>query len=165
MRALRLLRRWGADRGGATAVEFAIIGPIFLLLVTACIEFGIQLMTQLALDNATQAAARQLEIGQVTARSDFVAQICSNASALLSNCSSQLQVNVASASSFASLTPATVKNGALSPAAFSPGGSQADVLVQVAYTRPYDVQWLASLAGTTPTLVSTVAVQNEPSSS
>lgn len=163
MRRLRPRRLgWRTDVRGATAVEFALIGPLFLMLVMACIEFGIQLMTQLDLDNATEAAARQIEIGQANDRTSFADVVCTNASVLLTSCASKLQVYVASGSTFAGLTPAAVKSGTLTPSGFTPGGSQSAVLVQVAYTRPYDVQWLTSLFGTTPTLVSTVAIQNEP---
>jgi Flp pilus assembly protein TadG len=161
----RLLRRWGADRGGATAVEFAFIGPLFLLLVLASIEFGIQLMTQMDLDNATEAAARQVALGAATSNSNFVTDVCSSVSVLIPNCSSSLQVHVTAGSTFAGLSAATVQGGKLTPSSFTPGTYQSDVLVQVAYTRPYDIQWLAAMFGQTPTVLSTVAVQNEPAPS
>jgi Flp pilus assembly protein TadG len=163
MRPARLLRRWGAEEGGATAVEFALIGPLFLLLITGCIDFGLQYMTQLDLDNATELAARQVAIGAISSQSAFRTQVCTNASVLLSNCANALQVEVQSASTFAGLTPASVQgNGTLSASGFSGGTSGSSVLVQAAFTRPYDVAWLTAMFGSTPTLLSTVAVQNEP---
>ena len=85
---------------------------------------------------------------------------------LLAGCSTRLQVNVVAGSTFASLTPATVRsNGTLSSTGFNQGTAGSAVLVQAAYTRPYDVQWLAARFGATPTQLSTVAILTEPSSS
>ena len=53
-RATALLR----DRRGATAVEFALILPPFLLLLLGVVEFGRALWTQSALHFAVEEAAR-----------------------------------------------------------------------------------------------------------
>lgn len=47
-----------ADRGGATAVEFALIAPALLLLLFGVAEFGRLLWTQSALHFAVEEAAR-----------------------------------------------------------------------------------------------------------
>lgn len=51
----------GVDRprSGVAAVEFAIIAPLFFMLVIGCIEFGRALMVQQVLTNASRVGARQ----------------------------------------------------------------------------------------------------------
>lgn len=57
MRATR--RRARPDRRGASAVEFAIVAPLFFMLVFGCIEFGRALMVQQILTNASRVGARE----------------------------------------------------------------------------------------------------------
>ncbi|WP_298423191.1 TadE/TadG family type IV pilus assembly protein [Rhodoblastus sp.] len=54
MRLLALLKQ--AD--GAAAVEFAFVGPIFLVLLLAILQSGMMLWTQLGLEHAVESAAR-----------------------------------------------------------------------------------------------------------
>lgn len=51
----RLCRKY---RGGAAAVEFAVVAPIFLLLVFGMIEYGRLVMVQQILTNASREGAR-----------------------------------------------------------------------------------------------------------
>lgn len=46
------------DRRGTTAVEFAVVAPIFFVLVLGMIEFGQAMMVQTVLTNAAQLGAR-----------------------------------------------------------------------------------------------------------
>ena len=48
-----------ANRCGAAAVEFAIVAPVFFLLVIGMIEIGRALMVQQVLINASRVGARQ----------------------------------------------------------------------------------------------------------
>src|SRR5579863_8193802 len=57
-------RQFIADTSGSTIVEFAIVGPWFLLLLLAIIELGLTLFTQSVLDGATRDAARLVRTGQ-----------------------------------------------------------------------------------------------------
>ncbi len=50
-------RRSIADRRGASAVEFALLAPIFLLLLAAAVDFGGVLYIKFGLENAVSAAA------------------------------------------------------------------------------------------------------------
>lgn len=58
MRMIRRITRRN-ERRGATAVEFAIVAPLFFMLVVGCIEFGRALMVQQVLTNASRVGARQ----------------------------------------------------------------------------------------------------------
>lgn len=53
-----LLRTNASDRRGAAVVEFAIVAPVFFLLVIGLIEFGRALMVQQVLTNASRVGAR-----------------------------------------------------------------------------------------------------------
>jgi len=62
----RRARRWprwghadGKTRRGASVIEFAIVAPIFLLMVIGMIELGRALMVQQVIINASRVGARQ----------------------------------------------------------------------------------------------------------
>jgi Flp pilus assembly protein TadG len=165
-----LLARFLRSRGGVTMVEFALVGPLFLLLTFAIVDNGLVLFMQTILDNATREAARQIEIGKVQLSGDttgnglFKTTLCNNLGRLISCASLQWRVQ-SSAVSFASLNPAVTANGAgqMTSTGFSAGTAQSFVLVQVGYTQPYFIPALARISGSTGNLllVSTVAQQNE----
>ncbi|MCC6491941.1 MAG: pilus assembly protein [Pirellulales bacterium] len=52
-------RRGGPRRPGVAAVEFAIVAPIFFMLVIGIIEIGRAMMVQQVLINASRVGARQ----------------------------------------------------------------------------------------------------------
>lgn len=54
------------DRRGAAVVEFAIVAPVFILLVFGMIEFGRAVMVQQVLVNASREAARQAVLDGTT---------------------------------------------------------------------------------------------------
>jgi hypothetical protein len=56
------------ERRSVTALEFGLVGPMFVLGVLALFEFAFLFMAQLMLDGATQAVARQLQIGAAQAQ-------------------------------------------------------------------------------------------------
>jgi TadE-like protein len=50
------------SRRGASAVEFAIVAPVFLILLFGIIEFGRVMMVQQILVNASRAGAREASL-------------------------------------------------------------------------------------------------------
>jgi Flp pilus assembly protein TadG len=52
-------RRWQRSRLGAAVTEFAIVAPVFFMMVVGFIEFGRALMVQQVLINASRVGARQ----------------------------------------------------------------------------------------------------------
>ena len=54
----KLCRSYRKKRRGAAAVEFAVVAPIFLLLVFGMIEYGRMVMVQQVLTNASREGAR-----------------------------------------------------------------------------------------------------------
>lgn len=158
-----LVRR---DIRGVAAVEFGLIGGLFLLLICFWIEIGLSLFMQTALDHAVRKESRLIRTGAITASgsSTFAANLCADLQGLMT--CSNIQVNVASASSFAALSSAVPTNGSgrMTTTGFAPGGSGQDVIVQVGYTRALYFPIVRSLIGQNGTLLvySSLAFQNEP---
>jgi Flp pilus assembly protein TadG len=160
------LARFLRDGGGAHAVEFAIVSPVFILLICVSIELGLVLLTQSNINYAARDASRLIMTGQVqtgAGESLFTNKVCSDVNVLIS-CPS-LQYNVQSGSSFAGLNGTVVANssGNMTTTGFSPGGPESDVLVQVGYSFPCIIPIACNYIGTNGKLllVSTVAFQNE----
>ncbi len=161
------------DRRGASAVEFALVCPVFLLLLFGIIGYGVTGLIQLALDDSVRDAARQLQMDTPASASasGFVAAVCGEFGAVASDCGKTLTYNVqgaTQAAGFASLAPATLSaSGALADAFFStatPFAANLDVLVQVAYPLPFRIPFLGTLATMTGTnsLLATATVRVEP---
>ncbi len=166
-------RRLRADTGGVTALEFAIVCPVFLLMLFSILAVGITGLVQLALDDAVRDGARQLQIytPASTSASGLVAAVCGEFSLVAPNCTQTLTYSVQSATQaagFASLTPAKLSaSGALSNTfmaaapGFAPG---VDVLVQFAYPLPFAFPFVGRLATMTGTnsVLATTTVRVEP---
>lgn len=56
----RRRRRLGQQRPGATAVEFAMVAPAFLIVITVCVEFSRMCMMRNLAQNACYEAARSI---------------------------------------------------------------------------------------------------------
>jgi hypothetical protein len=55
------------DRRAGLMTEFAIVGPIFFILIFMVFDFAYNAFSQAALDSALQATARQIQVGQTQA--------------------------------------------------------------------------------------------------
>jgi len=79
-------RRVAGDRGGASAVEFALLAPILLLLAVGMAQFGIVLNQYIMLTEAVRDGARLLSIarGSATPYTSTVNQVKSSAGTLTS---------------------------------------------------------------------------------
>lgn len=141
---LRQGSRFAGARGGAFAVEFALIALPFLATLIAILEVTIFLFAQQVLQNAATEAGRLFMTGQAqnsnTTQTQFQNQICPMVSALFS-CSS-VMVNVQSYASFSGVNAAEptlsfngqgqVTNGW----SFSPGAPGQVMVVQLIYQWP-----------------------------
>ena len=125
-----------ADVRGSTAVEFAIVGAPFVLMIFSIIELALYFMVQVTLDNASAIAARELRTGQVVAdgasdsagENTFLNLVCSNMSWLQTQCASgvgnngvpYLVIDVRPLSSYGGLSNAPVAelNGQMNTANF-----------------------------------------------
>lgn len=55
-------QRFRRDRGGASAIEFAIIGPVFFLLILAVLQICLWFFAQHNIQNAVTAALRDSQV-------------------------------------------------------------------------------------------------------
>lgn len=58
-----LFRAFKKDHRGATAVEFAVLAVPFFMLIMGIIEFGLFMMTKIAIESATTQAGRASSLG------------------------------------------------------------------------------------------------------
>ncbi len=168
----RNLRNFLRRRGGIALLEFAVIAIPFFMLIIGIIEVGLVTWAGYELENATVVAARLVRTNQAQSAgwtvTQLVAQLCQNV-VILSNCTSKVQLNVQTFSTFAGvmLPSALNSNGTVrSSFTYAPGGPGAIVLVTSFYewplTTPLTSAALANLADGNYLLQSTVAFRNEP---
>src|SRR5580704_17162023 len=86
--SMKFFRRPLRNQEGITAIEFAFVGPPFLLLLAAIFEVGLTLTTQSLLDGAARDAARLIRTGQAQSQGSpitaFQSLLCSEVSSLIS---------------------------------------------------------------------------------
>jgi len=168
------VRRLMGARGGATAVEIAMIGLPFLVLICSIAELGMMFMTSTTIEAATEAAARQIRTGQLQAGSNdsaagFKTLVCNGMSWIpASNCMANISIDVQTYPTFAAMAVnPPVANGAIdqSQLTFNPGSSCSIELVQVFY--PYSLltpllePGLPNLNGNQRLLTTAMAFRNE----
>ena len=158
--------RFVADVGGVAAVEFGLVGSMFILLMCFWIQLGLTTFMQTTLDNAVRNEARLIRTGVITAgqSSTFAAKLCADVQFLMT--CSKIQYNVVAGNTFASLNSAIPINSSnqMTTTGFSPGTSGQDVLVQVDYPVPLYLPIISRFIGQNGGvfIYSSVAFQNEP---
>lgn len=75
MRVPRILVRLIGDRGGTVAIEFALIGPAFLLMLLGVLQIGIALQNYNALRNVSADVARYAMVQHQTGNTVSTSQI------------------------------------------------------------------------------------------
>lgn len=130
-----------SDRSGTTAIEFAMVGMPFMMLLFGIIAVGLFFFTTFTLENAVEEASRLIRTGQAQqsgmTAAQFKTEVCSRAPRFV-DCQSKLRVNVQKFTGYGSVTVAkcTDSGGNLvDPAstAFAPGTAGDIVLVTVCY--------------------------------
>lgn len=116
-------KRSGLDENGATAIEFAFIAPLLILLLLGAVQFGIVLKNWVTLTNAVNVGAMQFAISRsdTNAYTDTVSALEAAAPSLTAaNLTITLSVNGSTCTSNSScssaLTSAAPSSGALTPA-------------------------------------------------
>jgi Flp pilus assembly protein TadG len=177
------------DTRGSAAIEFAMVAPVFFLLLMGTIEAGIIFFAQSALQNAVNDAARLVRTGQSACYSldsnnlcqtmtadQFRTKVCDEVSVLLRNCTndangnSDLQFDVtAYPAGFTGVTNSSPLNAAknLPNLTVFNAGNACDVVLVRAYYRwpvftPMLNFFLANMAGNKHLLATAAAFRNEP---
>lgn len=186
--AKKLWKRFRANEGGATAVEFAIIAPALIFMTFAIIESGLAFAADILLKDATYTAARTGRTGFVDKESTQDAtvrtKIRSMASVLMDV--DKIVITSMSYKGFDALKkpePFTDKNGNgirdngenfedvngngkydLDQGASGYGGTAQVVMYTVTYPWTFHTPFLGRLVGNNGTIVleATAVVQNEP---
>lgn len=180
-RALRTAAaRFVANRGGATAVEFAMVALPFLFCVFAIFELALVFLISITLDNATSIAARQIRTGTVQAAGGGASSpaalnledsICQNLGWLQGQCvkNSTLFLDVRVLNGFGDNTaPASVLNQQVNTQnfCFYSGAAGNIVLVRAFFKWPLLTPFLngglSRLGNGTALISSTTAFKSEP---
>ena len=181
-RCRKLRRRMRADSNkGSAAIEFAMVAPVFFVLLLGIFEAAIMFFSQAALQNATTDMGRLIRTGQTVCytgsgntcaamtKDQFRTLLCAKVSPLVA-CDANLQIDVQAYSSYggtnfnsplnADKTLNTTLNNYIT-------GSACDVvLARTFYTWPVAtpvLSWfLVNMAGNKHLLTATTAFRNEP---
>jgi Flp pilus assembly protein TadG len=166
-------RRALSDKSGATALEFAIVAPLMLLLIVAIIELGAIYIADVALGTTTSNIAREVRTGQIQAqnltKTEFRNHFCAEMPGFL-KCDPSLEIDVEAFGDFGSAIyqPAVLPSGLLNLALdnYNPGTSCQVVLVRAFYQwqvqTPLFEPFLVNLAGDKHLISSAAAFRNEP---
>lgn len=163
------LRRW-RDDGGATAVEAALIMPVFLYLLMGIIEMSLLFYTTTVVDGAVHAAGRQIRTGQAQLSGDtlntFKVSLCNSLGAVY-DCN-DITLDVRSFSTFASVSiPIEYDDdGNIINTQFSVGGSSQIQAIRATYTwtfyTPMIGFYFGSAGANTRQISTTTVFRNEP---
>jgi len=93
------IERFRRSDGGATAVEFAIIAPVFFAMIFSLLELGLVFLRIASLDNALSASARLVYTGQTPSQIQLEDAICDRV-LFMSNCRENITVEVSVVSDF-----------------------------------------------------------------
>jgi Flp pilus assembly protein TadG len=172
-RLLRFATRLRKDsRSGSAIIEFALIAPVFFLLLFAIMEIGIIFFAQSTLQHATDNIGRMIRTGQVQGQqltqSQVRQQVCNDLSPLIP-CDGSLYVDVEAFSGFGSIvfSPPLDANGNMIPLNnFQTGTACSVVLVRVFYAwpvfTPVLTSFLTTMANNKHLLYGASAFRNEP---
>jgi Flp pilus assembly protein TadG len=166
-----LLRRFGRNRRGSAAIEFALVAPVFFALLFAIIETAIVFFASQVLETITQNSARMILTGQAQTgaytQAQFQSYVCTQIPALFT--CANVYVDVQSYPAFSSVTitdPIDASKNFVNNMNYSPGGPGDIVVVRVFYQWPLFVTGLgyniSNLAGSKRLLSATAAFRNEP---
>ena len=167
-------RRFGRNRRGSAAVEFALVAPVFFALLFAIIETAIVFFAGQVLETMTANASRlimtgteQNTVAAALQKDDFKQKVCNQIPALFT-CGS-ISVDVQTVPTFSNVTFSSPidANGIFTPPNnYLPGGAGSIVIVRVFYPWQLFVTGLglniSNMAGSKRLLTATAVFQNEP---
>jgi len=168
----RLLRRFGGDASGTSALEFAIVASPLILVLLAVFQVAFVYYANFTLENAVDRAARLVRTGQAQSlnATKFKNEVCKQLTAPLT--CDKLKLDVRKYTSFggaaSDLTqPLNSKDNLKDNFSYDPG-ARSDVMVVRAF-YPLDIGSLlpaeislSNMADNNRVLVATAAFRNEP---
>ncbi|WP_342724817.1 TadE/TadG family type IV pilus assembly protein [Bradyrhizobium sp. B097] len=168
----RLIRRFRRNRSGVTAVEFALVAPLFFGLLFAIIEVAMIFFASQVLETATQDSSRFIMTGQAQGASytqaQFKAYVCGRVTNALFDCNNGIYVDVRSypsATGFSSVNITPISDP--TQVKWCPGKDGDVVVVRLFYQWQLFVTQLgfnaSNLPGGKRLLIATATFKNEPS--
>lgn len=128
------MRSIKGDRSGATAIEFAILAPIFIAVLFSTFEIGWLITKSTLLDRALDLAIRQIRVGATSAPTSQAAMakmICDKLY-IISNCKTSLTVEmtkITTATDFPANSATCVdRGGSFTPAVSFTTGGRAEIM-------------------------------------
>ncbi|HMM88581.1 TadE/TadG family type IV pilus assembly protein [Bradyrhizobium sp.] len=167
-----ILRRFGRNRTGTAAVEFALVAPIFFAVLFAIIELAMIFFASQVLETVTQDTSRLIMTGQAQnaafTQAQFKNAVCAKLTVMF-DCVNGISIDVQSYKTFASVNisdPIDAGKNFVPPNNYLPGAAGDIVVVRLFYKWPLFVTGLgfnpANLSGNQRLLTATAAFQNEP---
>ncbi|MBR0894085.1 pilus assembly protein [Bradyrhizobium tropiciagri] len=166
---MRLLHRFRRNRRGATAVEFAMVAPLFFGLLFAIIEVAMIFLASQVLETVTQDSSRYIMTGQAQGanytQQQFKDYVCGKVSALF-DCANGIYVDVRSYPSNGFATVNLIPITDPTQVKWCPGKDTDVVVVRLFYQWPLFVTKLgfnvANLPNGKRLLTATATFRNEP---
>ena len=177
-------KRFVADEHGVTAVEFALVAPVFLYFLIGIFEIALMMFGIALVESATQDAARRLLTGQAqqsgNAQTSFRTELC-NTLVVVYDCN-DIMLDVRTYGSFSSVVIPDVRvngngdlviddgdaddsNDVLYVNEFTPGGAGEISVVKAIYTWDFSTPFIGRFLsdnGTSKNLSTTVVFRSEP---
>jgi Flp pilus assembly pilin Flp len=169
-----LLRRFRRDRRGVTAVEFALVAPVFFGLLFAIIETAMVFFAGQVLETITQDSARMILTGQAQnsslSQAQFKNLVCGHKLSFLFDCTNGIYVDVRSYGQVGVVKiPSQISAGNtfINDMKYCPGQDSNIVVVRLFYQWPIYVTKLlgydlSNLNGSKRLLSATAVFKNEP---
>lgn len=168
---MRSLVGWVRKEEGVAAVEFALVGFPFIMLMIGTIELALMFATQSVLHESAFTASRLIRTGQLQQSSAggqqdmFKDAVCDYAAVFIPCAQIQFEVTTVPTFADAGDPPKFDKDGNMLDTDFDPGKENDIVLVRVAYNYPIMtplMQPFLATNGTKRTLYTTIVLQTEP---
>jgi hypothetical protein len=146
-RSMGLGRRLARNDDGATAIEFAMVGVPFFMMLFGIMGVGLYFFTIFNLENAVETAARPFRTGEsqvmypqttalevATSKTKFADAICQNLAPFF-DCANKLRVQVINVTELQKITPGQIPTigKCLGKAPTAPTGP--DILIPAAQTK------------------------------
>ena len=181
MRRFHILKRIRRETKGSAAIEFAIIAPVFFMMMWAIFETGMIFFASQTLTHGLQQTARSIRTGQALSdqmsQSEFRTAVCDQVDYILSCDADKLYLDVRAFSSFAGVgfpppldaddmfDNVNMNHFEIGESGNISGGSSI-VLVRGFYVwqlfTPVISQYFANMPGDKRLLSASVAFKNEP---
>lgn len=168
---MRASKSFSRDQRGSVLIEFAMLGPVFFMLVMGLAEIVLYQYRAFALNHVVYEATRNLQTGEVQTSANLRAmfdQLCQESAGPLMNCS-QVSWDVRAFDAIKDITyppPAFDANGSPTNFVFQPGApnqySVVRATLQYKFVTPF-LDQLFRMGPNLPAIINGYAiVKNEP---